>query len=1465
MLVYLLFISTVSAEEINNDTNNLFTVENDDTIGLNELEVINSNPDGSFTDLANDIGNATNELNLTDNHVYLGSDSKYKNGISINSRITIDGQNHIIDGNYKASIFTIDADDVTLKNIRFGQGTSQVSSGAINWKGNNGIIINCTFESNSGTPGALLVDGVNCSVINCTFKDNKIRGMQLGGAILWKGINGKIINSTVSRTQSQDGGAIYWSSQNAEIINCTFSGNSGYMGGAIGFGTYYGKSNNAQVINSTFISNSANSESAIRNYGSNSITIDGCKFIKNRGTYDIVNAGSKSSVNNCIFYMNSGFSSSSEMSSLISAGNITNCIFLNNTAKEKCRSIVGATNLNYNWFGNTFNDYTIVPNVSGGLKNWLFLNATHERLMLVGKEMSVPFVFQVWDGTSVLNYDSSKVYPVDLNLSSTNGEINKLFSVVGEDILFNASAVGNGSITAKFFDRQLTIDLVCKKPTKIITFNSITIFVEQIINFTDDAFTSILIPSEAGNLTYSTDNKTILNVTNDGFSGLNGGIANIVVEFEETDEYAPSKVLVPVTVLKYGAEIMTKDSITMNYNDFKSIEAKLTPNVGNFTYISDNENIASVNDKGLISAVGAGTTNINVIFEGNRKYYATNKTIKLTVNKVDSTLQLNKDIKFNYGSSDYTLATTEGDNGIEAFVINHPEAIVDINNNKIIISGLDVGNYTLVVTTIPDYNHNSVNATVPIIVSKMPTTIDINNISLTLKVNQEVVAGATLIPDNDVTLNFTSSNTSVAKVVDGKIVAVSKGSAIISVSFSGDDRYLASESKSINVTVILNTSVSTHDLLLYVGENAYIYSYVIPNGLNITYISNDTSIARVDANGLITGVSKGIATITLLVGDDIEYAKNSTSARVTVKPSTKVTAPDVVKYYGGHERFVVTVGEDNKPVAGKLVTFYLNNQPYTYRLTDNSGQASLAINLNKGVYQVTSEVEHKNIISTIIVKSTISSNDVTKIYKNGTHYYATFVDANGNLMRNTDVNFNLNGGFYTRTTNSNGVACMEINLNPGKYTITATNPQTAEQSTNLITVLPKFDLSAPDIIKYYGDSERFVATLKDFTGKPIDNADVKITINEKTYTKTTDSKGFTSIGLNLNSGNYNVTTEYDGIKIYSTVTIKDTVISADFSKIYRNGTQYFATFKDSNGDFLRNTDVKFNINGVFYTRTTDINGIARLNINLNPGIYILTAENPSNYEKHANTITVLPNIVENYDLTKYYKNDSKYSVRLLDDTGEPVGAGVDVIFNINGVFYTRFCDDNGYAKININLYAGEYIITAEYKGYRVSNRINVLPILSANDLIMTYHDGSRFVAKLLDGQGSPYPGQTVIFNINGVFYNRITDNNGQVGLNINLNSGKYIITSSYDAFNIVNEIIVNPSYQQQNGNPQQTNTNNNKHSSSTQTYIGNTNSKIFHNPNCGTIQNMRNSNKITLHSRQEAINNGYRPCKVCKP
>lgn len=48
-------------------------------------------------------------------------------------------------------------------------------------------------------------------------------------------------------------------------------------------------------------------------------------------------------------------------------------------------------------------------------------------------------------------------------------------------------------------------------------------------------------------------------------------------------------------------------------------------------------------------------------------------------------------------------------------------------------------------------------------------------------------------------------------------------------------------------------------------------------------------------------------------------------------------------------------------------------------------------------------------------------------------------------------------------------------------------------------------------------------------------------------------------------------------------------------------------------------------------------------------------------------------------------------------------------------------------------------------------------------------------------------------------------------------------------------------------------------------YIGNKSSKKFHYPWCTSVAEMKESNKVTLRSREEAIRSGYTPCKICNP
>lgn len=385
----------------------------------------------------------------------------------------------------------------------------------------------------------------------------------------------------------------------------------------------------------------------------------------------------------------------------------------------------------------------------------------------------------------------------------------------------------------------------------------------------------------------------------------------------------------------------------------------------------------------------------------------------------------------------------------------------------------------------------------------------------------------------------------------------------------------------------------------------------------------------------------------------------------------------------------------------------------------------------------------------------------------------------------------------------NGTAkVIFTSLPAGKYNITAIysgdNKYTPANETAKFTVdiNKNVNLNISDIVMIYKDGTRMVAVLTDYKGNPIANATVYFSINGVTYVRFTDVNGSASIGLNLGSGVYGASVYYNGSDMYDkvskniTVTINPTVLADDLVKMYKNATKFSAKFTDSTGKALVNSDVRFNINGVFYTRTTDANGVASLAINLRPGDYILTAYNPVNGEQKGFNITVKSLIVQN-DLTKYYLNASRFQATIYNKDGS-LAVNKNVTFNINGVFYIRTTDSNGVVSLAINLRPGDYIITTIFDGLDIGNKVTVLPTLVTKDLNMKYMDGSNFTAQTLDSQGKALANQTVSFNVNGVFYHRITNEDGIASLRIRLMAGEYIITSYWNNFQTGNTIKISP-------------------------------------------------------------------------
>jgi hypothetical protein len=266
----------------------------------------------------------------------------------------------------------------------------------------------------------------------------------------------------------------------------------------------------------------------------------------------------------------------------------------------------------------------------------------------------------------------------------------------------------------------------------------------------------------------------------------------------------------------------------------------------------------------------------------------------------------------------------------------------------------------------------------------------------------------------------------------------------------------------------------------------------------------------------------------------------------------------------------------------------------------------------------------------------------------------------------------------------------------------------------------KVKIKSNDVKMYYKDGSKFTVVLKNHKNQAMKNVKVKIAINGKTYVKTTDSKGKTSLNLNLNSGKYSVVTTFDETKLYkkqsvkNTVTIKSTIKCSDLSKYYKNDAAYYSTFYDKKGKVLKNTNVKFQLNGKTYSVKTNKKGVGKLAINLKPGKYGILSINSKTSENIAKTVTI-KSILETKDLTMNEKDGSKFTVKVLNSNGK-VSPNKKITLKVNGKTYTPKSNSNGIATQIIDLPAGKYTITTEYEGLKNTNQIIVKYVAAENPL-----------------------------------------------------------------------------------------------------------------------------------------------------
>lgn len=1105
ILLILFCIAAVNAENNNtvSDTTDNINVESNTNI----IATADDSDDisvGTFSDLNKTI-NDTN-IELKKNYTYNNAtDFDFKNGIDITKDTTINGNGFTINGNNSAKIFNVASGvTLTLKNIKLINANS-TTGGAIYSTGNL-TLINVTFTQNNGhIGGAIYSIRGTVTIINSTFDKNTAES---SGGVINSGGNITVINSTFTNNNAAATGGAIFGNKNITITNSNFTNNTATANG----GAVY-CNGNINVANSNFKNNTARNGGAIQ--ATNSVTIANSNFDKNKAEQS---GGAISNYNNGVTVNNSTFTNN----------NATNggAIYSNNgNSNINSSKFIGnnATNGGAVYYENT--NIQINPDVTLTVENSTF----SENNAALGDDIYTKYYTAVlnnkWSENSYANIYAQNTVVGTSVVTILAGVNDRTLYVTSSDSRFklNATVFADGASVGGY-DLIITDEYNNMYNTVYLGNGTYEMSESALANFTERSYTAVMNDTYVYN--YYVENGTVIN-----------NKENITIDiFVDEDVFSGETVT---------GNIELKD----NQGKIANITGQVTVKIGNKEYVV---NVTNGTGKFAIDNEFSNNNHtITAIFNGTTQYNPTNGVANFTVNKPDLKLNINVS-NITYGEDLTADITVTDENGQIANITG--QVTVEISGNiytvnvtngvgKLVVSDkLNAGNYTMTVLLNATTKYNSANATANFTVNKADSSIVVNAPDISYGENETVTIIMNSDINGEVTVYINGEEITVEiKNGTGKLILdnLKIGEYAFEVEFNGNDNYNPSNATGEFSVKRADVVLEVEDLTKYYGEDDKLN--ITLKDLDGNLLANDTVKITIngvtytrntDSNGQIfmsINLNPGVYETTVSYGSIVK--------NVTVTIKTTIESNNVVKYFkNGTQYYATFYNVDGTPLANTNVTFNIHGVFYT-RETNNNGVAKLSINLNPGEYIITAinPVNKQMYANNITVLSTIAGSDIVKYFRNGTQYYATFYDANGNPLANTEVTFNINGVFYTRTTNNDGVAELSINLNPKEYIITAINPINGETYANKITVLSIIE--SEDLQMTTNNRQAFKATILDEQGSPLANTNVTFNINGVFYTRTSDANGVVSLNINLLAGKYIITTYFNGLSKANTITI----------------------------------------------------------------------------------------------------------------------------------------------------------------------------------------------------------------------------------------------------------------------------------------------------------------------------------------
>ncbi len=495
------------------------------------------------------------------------------------------------------------------------------------------------------------------------------------------------------------------------------------------------------------------------------------------------------------------------------------------------------------------------------------------------------------------------------------------------------------------------------------------------------------------NITWTSSDKDIASVDSSGtVKGNRVGTATITVTTKDGKKTAKCK----ITVKKYengnisvSSISLDKEKITIDTGKTYTLKPTIKPDnatIKDVIWSSNSTSVATVNEKGVVTALKAGKATITATTKDGGKKATCTVEVKTAIVAVSGVVLNKTNMEINLGETATLVANVVPSTATNQSVTwkSGNIKVASVNKNGI-IKGLKIGTATITVTT----KDGSKTATCTVTV-KDPTvfvnSVSLNKKELEINIGEATTLVATINPSTatNKAVVWGSSDSKVAKVdKNGSVTALKVGSAVITVKTRDGSKTAQCKVtvKDPNIYVDAVTLDKT-DIGLNAGSSLNLAATVSPsNATNRAVIwgSSDDKVAKVDGNGLVKGLKTGTATITVKTKDGGKIAK----CRVEVKKYTNgvvsvreisLDKEKMIIYSGASYKLIPTIKPDNAAV--KDITWTSNN-PSVATVDKNGvvrgikvGTATITAKTTSGGKTVTCKVEVRKAVLGVVLSKT---------------------------------------------------------------------------------------------------------------------------------------------------------------------------------------------------------------------------------------------------------------------------------------------------------------------------------------------------------------------------------------------------------------------------------------------------------------------------------------------------------------